>query len=71
MLIKALQEEQEIINKLDSRILTLNEEYNSIKDLQECTNLIKDDINSLKQENVILKYKLNEILSELGKNIIP
>ena len=71
MLIKALQEEQEIINKLDSRILTLNEEYNSIKDLHECTNLIKDDINSLKQENVILKYKLNEILSELGKNIIP
>ena len=71
MLIKALQEEQEIINKLDSRILTLNEEYNSIKDLQECTNLMKDDINSLKQENVILKYKLNEILSELGKNIIP
>ena len=71
MLIKALQEEQEIINKLDSRILTLNEEYNSIKDLQECTNLMKDDINSLKQENVILKYKLNEILSELGKNSIP
>ena len=71
MLIKALQEEQEIINKLDTRILTLNEEYNSIKDLQECTNLMKDDINSLKQENVILKYKLNEILSELGKNSIP
>ena len=71
MLIKALQEEQEIINKLDTRILTLNEEYNSIKDLQECTNLMKADINSLKQENVILKYKLNEILSELGKNSIP
>ena len=71
MLIKALQEEQEIINKLDSRILTLNEEYNSIKDLHECTNLIKDDINTLKQENVILKHKLNEILSELGKNSIP
>ena len=71
MLIKALQEEHEIINKLDTRILTLNEEYNSIKDLQECTTLIKDDINSLKQENVILKYKLNEILSELGKNSIP
>ena len=71
MLIKALQEEQEIINKLDTRILTLNEEYNSIKDLHERTNLIKDDINTLKQENVILKYKLNEILSELGKNSIP
>ena len=71
MLIKALQEEHEIINKLDTRILTLNEEYNSIKDLQECTTLIKDDINTLKQENVILKYKLNEILSELGKNSIP
>ena len=70
MLIKALQEEQEIINNLDSRILTLNEEYNSIKELQEKTNLMKDDINSLKQENVILKYKLNEILTELGKNII-
>jgi hypothetical protein len=70
MLIKALQEEQEIINKLDSRILTLNEEYNSYKDLQEHTKVLKDDIYSLKQENVILKYKLNEILTELGKNII-
>jgi hypothetical protein len=70
MLIKALQEEQEIINKLDSRILTLNEEYNSYKDLQEHTKLMSNTINTLKQENVILKYKLNEILSELGKNII-
>jgi len=70
ILIKALQEEQEIINKLDSRILTLNEQYNSIKDLQEETRVMSTTINSLKQENVILKYKLNEILSELGKNII-
>ena len=70
MLIKALQEEQEIISKLDSRIVTLNEEYNSYKDLQENTKLLKNDINTLKQENVILKYKLNEILSKLGKNII-
>ena len=70
MLIKALQEEQEIINKLDSRILTLNEEYNMFKDLHERTNLIKDDINSLKEENILLKSKLNQILSMLGKNKI-
>ena len=70
MLIKALQEEQEIINKLDSRILTLNEEYNMFKDLHERTNLIKDDINSLKEENILLKSKLNQILSMLGKNNI-
>ena len=71
ILIKALQEEQEIINNLDSKIGVLNEEYNSIKDLQEETKLMSATINSLKQENVILKYKLNDILSELGKSIIP
>ena len=71
ILIKALQEEHEIINKLNSRLGALNEEYNSYKDLQECTNLMKDDIISLKEENTILKYKLNEILSELRKNSIP
>ena len=70
ILIKALQEEHEIINKLNSRIEVLNEDYNSIKDLQEETNLMKASINSLKEENVILKYKLNDILSELGKSII-
>ena len=71
MLIKALQEEQEIINKLDAKIITLNEDINVYKDLQEHTKLLKNNINTLKQENVILKYKLNEILSELGKNSIP
>ena len=70
ILIKALQEEHEIINKLNSRLGALNEEYNSYKDLHERTNLMKNDIISLKQENTILKYKLNEILSELRKNII-
>ena len=70
ILIKALQEEHEIINKLNSRLGALNEEYNSIKDLHERTNLMKNDIISLKEENTILKYKLNEILSELRKNII-
>ena len=71
ILIKALQEEHEIINKLNSRLGALNEEYNSIKDLHERTNLMKNDIISLKEENTILKYKLNEILSELRKNSIP
>lgn len=71
ILIKALQEEQEIINKLGSRIEVLNEEYKSIKDLQEETKLLSATINTLKEENVILKYKLNDILSELGKNVIP
>ena len=70
ILIKALQEEQEIINKLDSRIEVLNEEYKSIKDLQEETRLLSATINTLKEENVILKYKLDEILSDLRKNII-
>ena len=70
ILIKALQEEHEIINKLNSRIETLNEEYNSIKDLQEDTKLMSASINILKEENVILKYKLNEILTELRKTII-
>lgn len=70
ILIKALQEEHEIINKLNSRLGALNEEYNSYKDLHERTNLMKNDIISLKEENTILKYKLNEILSELRKNII-
>uniref|UniRef100_A0A6C0KSS7 Peptidase S74 domain-containing protein n=1 Tax=viral metagenome TaxID=1070528 RepID=A0A6C0KSS7_9ZZZZ len=70
ILIKALQEEQEIINKLDSRIEVLNEEYKSIKDLQEETRLLSATINTLKEENVILKYKLDEILSSLRKNII-
>jgi hypothetical protein len=32
---------------------------------------LKNDIAGLKQENIVLKSKLNEILSELGKNIIP
>ena len=71
MLIKALQEEQEIINKLDTRILALDEEYNIYKDLQESTKALKNDLICLKQDNIILKSKLNEILSELGKNIIP
>jgi len=70
ILIKALQEEQEIINKLDSRIEVLNEEYKSIKDLQEETRLLSATINTLKEENVILKYKLDEILSSLRKNSI-
>jgi len=70
ILIKALQEEQEIINKLNSRIEVLNEEYKSIKDLQEETRLLSATINTLKEENVILKYKLDEILSDLRKNII-
>ena len=70
ILIKALQEEHEIINKLNSRLGALNEDYNSYKDLHERTNLMKNDIISLKEENTILKYKLNEILSELRKNII-
>lgn len=71
MLIKALQEEQEIINKLDAKIITLNKDYNAYKDLQEHTKLLKNDINTLKQENVILKYKLNEVLTGLGKTIMP
>ena len=71
MLIKALQEEQEIINKLDAKIITLNEDINVYKDLQEHTKLLKNNINTLKQENVILKYKLNEVLTGLGKTIIP
>ena len=71
MLIKALQEEQEIINKLNSRIESLNDDYNVYKDLQEHTKILKADINSLKLENTLLKSKLNEILTELGKNIIP
>jgi len=70
ILIKALQEEQEIINKLNSRIEVLNEEYKSIKDLQEETRLLSATINTLKEENVILKYKLDEILRDLRKNII-
>jgi hypothetical protein len=70
ILIKALQEEQDIINKLDSRIEVLNEEYKSIKDLQEETRLLSATINTLKEENVILKYKLDEILSDLRKNSI-
>jgi hypothetical protein len=68
ILIKALQEEQEIINKLDSRITALNQEYNIYKDLQEHTKVLRDNINTLKQENMSFKSKLNEILSELGKN---
>ena len=71
MLIKALQEEQEIINKLDAKIITLNKDYNAYKDLQEHTKLLINDINTLKQENVILKYKLNEVLTGLGKTIMP
>ena len=71
ILIKALQEEQEVINKLDTRIVTLNKEYNSYKDIETNTQLLKDNITSLKQENILLKSKLNEILAELGKNIIP
>ena len=70
ILIKALQEEHEIINKLNTRLGALNEEYNSYKDLHERTNLMKNDIISLKEENTILKYKLNEILTGLRKNII-
>ena len=70
MLIKALQEEQEIINKLDSRILALNKEYDIYKDLQEHAKVLRDDINTLKQDNMIFKSKLNEILTGLGKNII-
>ena len=65
ILIKALQEEHEIINKLQSRILTLNEEYNICKDLQETTQVLKNDIIILKQENNLLKSKLNNILTEL------
>jgi len=70
MLIKALQEEQEIINKLETKITTLNEDYNVYKDLQEHTKSLDNTINTLKEENVILKYKLNEILSKLGKTSI-
>jgi hypothetical protein len=70
ILIKALQEEQEIINKLDSRIEVLNEDYKVYKDLREETKLMSATINTLKEENVVLKYKLNEILSELRKTII-
>jgi hypothetical protein len=70
MLIKALQEEQEIINKLETKITTLNEDYNVYKDLQEHAKSLDNIINTLKEENVILKYKLNEILSKLGKNSI-
>jgi hypothetical protein len=70
MLIKALQEEQEIINKLETKITTLNEDYNVYKDLQEHAKSLDNTINTLKEENVILKYKLNEILSKLGKTSI-
>jgi hypothetical protein len=70
ILIKALQEEHEIINKLNSRIEVLNEDCNSIKDLIENTKLMSASINILKEENVILKYKLDEILTKLGKSII-
>ena len=70
ILIKALQEEQEIINKLETKITTLNDDYNVYKDLQEHTKSLNNSINTLKEENVILKYKLNEILSKLGKNSI-
>jgi hypothetical protein len=70
ILIKALQEEHEIINKLNARIETLNEDCNSIKDLEERTNLMSASINILKEENVILKYKLDEILTKLGKSVI-
>jgi hypothetical protein len=70
ILIKALQEEQEIINKLDSRIEVLNEDYKVYKDLHEETKLMSATINTLKEENVALKYKLNEILCELRKTII-
>uniref|UniRef100_A0A6C0D5Y8 Peptidase S74 domain-containing protein n=1 Tax=viral metagenome TaxID=1070528 RepID=A0A6C0D5Y8_9ZZZZ len=70
ILIKALQEEQEIINKLDSRIEVLNEDYKVYKDLHEETKLMSATINTLKEENVALKYKLDEILSELRKTII-
>jgi hypothetical protein len=70
ILIKALQEEHEIINKLNSRIDALNEDYNSIKDLQERTNLMNNTINILKEENVILKYKLDMIYNELKKKAI-
>ena len=70
ILIKALQEEHEIINKLNSRIETLNEDCNSIKDLIENTKLMSASINILKEENVILKYKLDEILTKLGKSVI-
>jgi hypothetical protein len=70
MLIKALQEEQEIINNLETKITTLNEDYNVYKDLQVHTKSLVNIINTLKEENVILKYKLNEILSKLGKNSI-
>jgi hypothetical protein len=70
ILIKALQEEHEIINKLNTRIEVLNEDCNSIKDLIENTNLMSASINILKEENVILKYKLDEILTKLGKSVI-
>jgi hypothetical protein len=70
ILIKALQEEHEIINKLNTRIEVLNEDCNSIKDLEERTNLMSASINILKEENVILKYKLDEILTKLGKSVI-
>jgi hypothetical protein len=70
MLIKALQEEQEIINNLETKITTLNDDFNVYKDLQEHTKSLSNNINTLKEENVILKYKLNEILSKLGKNSI-
>jgi hypothetical protein len=70
ILIKALQEEQEIINKLETKITTLNDDYNVYKDLQEHTKSLNNSINTLKEENVILKYKLNEILSKLGKTSI-
>jgi hypothetical protein len=70
ILIKALQEEHEIINKLNTRIEVLNEDCNSIKDLIENTKLMSASINILKEENVILKYKLDEILTKLGKSII-
>jgi hypothetical protein len=70
ILIKALQEEHEIINKLNTRIEVLNEDCNSIKDLIENTKLMSASINILKEENVILKYKLDEILTKLRKSII-
>jgi len=67
MLIKAFQEQMEIINKLSSQVTELDSKTKLLKTISQYNVILNEDLDFLKRENELLKQKINIITKLITK----
>ena len=67
MLIKAFQEQMDIINKLSFQVVELESKSKLLKTISQYNVILNEDLDFLKRENELLKQNINEILMLMAK----